>query len=85
MDPQILLIPLSAFDRHGGRIGYGAGFYDRAISKLQQLNKGSHWPFLCGVAFSVQEADKVPMDEHDQFLDCVITECAAINCQQNRR
>ncbi len=71
LDPQILLVPLSAFDDRGGRMGYGAGFYDRAVKKLQK--KGGQ-PRLIGVAFANQQVDKVPMEPHDQRLDMVITE-----------
>ncbi len=75
LDPQILLIPLAAFDRQGGRIGYGAGFYDRAIEKLQ---KKGHSPLLVGFAYCCQEVDKVPMEPHDQQLNMIITETGPI-------
>jgi 5-formyltetrahydrofolate cyclo-ligase len=71
LDPQILLMPLSVFDGEGGRIGYGGGYYDRAIERL--LAKGIK-PQLIGMGFSMQEVDEVPMEEHDRFLDGIITE-----------
>ena len=71
LDPQLLIMPLSVFDRQGGRIGYGAGHYDRAISRL--LAKGMA-PRLEGFAFSCQEVDRVPVEDHDQPLDAIITE-----------
>ncbi|MEP1209711.1 MAG: 5-formyltetrahydrofolate cyclo-ligase [Rhizobiaceae bacterium] len=71
LDPEILLMPLSVFDKRGGRIGYGGGFYDRAIEKL--LAKGIDVQLL-GMGFSMQEADEVPMEKHDQFLHGIITE-----------
>ncbi|MCB1384945.1 MAG: 5-formyltetrahydrofolate cyclo-ligase [Nitratireductor sp.] len=71
LDPELLLMPLSVFDRRGGRIGYGAGHYDRAIGRL--LNKGIN-PRLAGFAFSCQEVGAVPLEAHDKLLDCVITE-----------
>ncbi len=71
LDPQILLMPLSVFDMRGGRMGYGAGYYDRAIKQL--LDKGIN-PTLLGMAFSAQKAQTVPMEEHDRFLNGVITE-----------
>lgn len=71
LDPQLLIMPLSVFDRSGGRIGYGAGHYDRAIARL--LAKGIQ-PNLAGLAFSCQEIEQVPVGDHDQPLDAIITE-----------
>ena len=71
LNPSVLLVPLSAYDEHGGRIGYGAGFYDRAI---ERLHKKGIQPKLVGMAFSVQKVDRVPMDIHDQRLDAILTE-----------
>lgn len=71
VDPDLLLIPLSAFDAHGNRIGYGAGHYDRAISRLRA--KGMV-PRLIGVAFDCQEVEHVPFEAHDVPLDAVLTE-----------
>ncbi|MEL7228834.1 MAG: 5-formyltetrahydrofolate cyclo-ligase [Pseudomonadota bacterium] len=70
MDPEVLLMPLSVFDAKGGRIGYGAGFYDRAIEKLE--NKGQE-PTLIGIAFDEQQADFVPMERHDRRLGTILT------------
>lgn len=71
LDPELLIMPLSVFDRNGGRIGYGAGHYDRAVSRL--LAKGMK-PRLEGFAFSCQEVDGVPVENHDQPLNAIITE-----------
>lgn len=71
MDPEIMIVPLSAFDARGGRIGYGAGHYDRAIERL--ADRGAK-PLLVGFAFSLQEVDHVPAEAHDQPLDAVVTE-----------
>jgi 5-formyltetrahydrofolate cyclo-ligase len=71
VDPDILLVPLSAFDASGHRIGYGAGHYDRAIAKLYA--KG-HKPRLIGIAFDCQQVDTVPFEPHDVPLDAVLTE-----------
>jgi 5-formyltetrahydrofolate cyclo-ligase len=71
LDPRLLLVPLSAFDRNGNRIGYGAGHYDRAIARL--VAKGIT-PRLIGVAFSCQEVDAVPAEPHDVPLDAILTE-----------
>ncbi len=71
VDPDVMLVPLSAFDESGGRIGYGAGFYDRAIAKLLEADKT---PLLIGVAFSCQQVDRVPCEDHDIPLDMILTE-----------
>lgn len=71
VDPDILLMPLSVFDYHGNRIGYGAGHYDRAIARLHMLGKK---PLLVGVAFDLQGVADVPAEPHDVPLDAIITE-----------
>ena len=71
VDPQIMLMPLSVFDRKGGRIGYGAGYYDRAISRL--MEKGIS-PFKIGMAFDCQQYDLVPQEPHDVALDAIVTQ-----------
>ena len=77
LDPDILVMPLSVFDHRGGRIGYGAGHYDRAIARLIEMGKQ---PELYGFAFSSQQADDVPIEDHDQPLRAVITELGVIEC-----
>jgi 5-formyltetrahydrofolate cyclo-ligase len=71
VDPDLMLVPLAAFDRAGHRIGYGAGHYDRAISRLHE--RGLH-PRLIGVAFDCQEVDIIPAEDHDVALDAILTE-----------
>jgi 5-formyltetrahydrofolate cyclo-ligase len=68
-DPRVMLTPLVAFDRRGGRLGYGKAYYDGAIGRLA----GRH-PLTVGIAFSVQEIAEVPTEPHDCFLDYVLTE-----------
>ncbi len=68
--PDILFVPLAAFDRRGFRLGYGAGFYDNALARLRAQK-----PILAiGVAFGVQQVERVPCEPHDQRLDAIITE-----------
>ena len=67
--PDILLIPLVAFDRNLNRLGYGGGFYDRLIEKLSKKKK----IIKIGLAFSIQEIDKVPINMYDQKLDYIAT------------
>lgn len=71
LDPHLLLVPLSAFDAAGNRIGYGAGHYDRAIARL--VAKGMT-PRLIGIAFACQEVGTVPAEPHDVPLDAILTE-----------
>lgn len=71
LDPSLLIMPLSVFDYHGGRIGYGAGHYDRAIAKLVDKNIK---PRLIGMAFDCQHENRVPVEAHDQPLDAMLTE-----------
>jgi 5-formyltetrahydrofolate cyclo-ligase len=73
--PDILLVPLTVFDRRGHRIGYGAGYYDMTIAKLRALK-----PIVAiGIAFSVQEVPEVPTTPHDARLDLVLTEREVID------
>ncbi len=71
LNPEILLVPLSAFDDTGNRIGYGAGHYDRAIDRLRA---NGMVPKLIGIAFDVQKVEKVPAEPHDVQLDAILTE-----------
>jgi 5-formyltetrahydrofolate cyclo-ligase len=71
VDPDLLLVPLSAFDDFGNRIGYGAGHYDRAIARLRAKGRT---PRLLGVAFDCQRVDAVPAEPHDVPLNAVLTE-----------
>lgn len=71
LDPDLLLVPLSAFDGRGNRIGYGAGHYDRAIARLREKGRN---PRLIGIAFDCQEVAEVPDEAHDVRLEAVLTE-----------
>ena len=67
--PDILLIPLVAFDKNLNRLGYGGGYYDRLIKKLSKKKK----IIKIGLAFSIQKIDKVPINVYDQKLDYIVT------------
>jgi len=70
VEPDILLVPLLAFDRRGQRIGYGAGYYDMTIARLR-----THKPITAiGIAFAAQEVANVPANGFDAPLDLVLTE-----------
>ena len=68
--PDILLVPLAAFDRLGHRIGYGAGHYDYTLAHLRKVKPVT----AIGLAFAAQEIDAVPVLQHDERLDYVLTE-----------
>jgi 5-formyltetrahydrofolate cyclo-ligase len=68
--PDIVLVPLAAFDRSGHRIGYGAGHYDRTLAQLRK----SKALIAIGLAFAAQEVEAVPALSHDVALDYVLTE-----------
>ena len=67
--PDVLLIPLLAFDKNLNRLGYGGGYYDRLIKKLSKKKN----IIKIGLAFSIQEIDKVPINMYDQKLDYIVT------------
>ncbi|HLY57089.1 MAG TPA: 5-formyltetrahydrofolate cyclo-ligase [Stellaceae bacterium] len=70
VEPDLLLVPLLAFDRRRFRLGYGAGHYDATLARLRTLK-----PILAvGVAFAAQEVPEVPTDPWDEPLDLVLTE-----------
>jgi 5-formyltetrahydrofolate cyclo-ligase len=79
LDPDLVVAPLAAFDRSGGRIGYGAGHYDTAIAALHQREKK---PRIVGIAFSCQEVDFVPVEAHDQRLAMIATERELIKAER---
>ena len=67
--PDILLVPLVAFDKKLNRLGYGGGYYDRLIAKLSKKKK----IIKIGLALSIQKINNVPTNEYDQKLDHIIT------------
>ena len=68
--PDVLLIPLVAYDSNLNRLGYGGGFYDRYIQKIEKIKK----IIKIGLAFSFQKASSIPINQYDQRLDLIITE-----------
>ena len=73
--PDIMLVPLAAFDRAGHRIGYGAGHYDYTLAHLRKLKH----VIAVGLAFAAQEIVAVPALPHDVALDCVLTETEVLD------
>jgi 5-formyltetrahydrofolate cyclo-ligase len=70
VDPDVLLVPLLAFDRAGYRIGYGAGYYDMTIARLRARKTVT----AVGIAFAAQEVPEIPRTPRDERLDLVLTE-----------
>ena len=70
INPDILLVPLVAFNKYKFRLGYGGGYYDRYIQKIKKIKK----ILAIGMAFSFQEVKKLPTNEHDKKLDLIFTE-----------
>jgi 5-formyltetrahydrofolate cyclo-ligase len=68
--PAVLIVPLLAFDPQGHRLGYGGGYYDATLSDLRR----GHSVTAVGFAYAGQEVPNVPLDEHDQRLDWIVTE-----------
>lgn len=66
-DVDTIILPMLGFDRTGGRIGYGAGYYDRFLGKHPALRK-------IGIAFACQEIEHLPLDENDVRMDHIVTE-----------
>jgi 5-formyltetrahydrofolate cyclo-ligase len=73
--PDILIVPLLAFDRRGYRLGYGGGFYDRTIARLRTMKPVT----AVGLAFAAQQIDEVPVTPRDERLDLVLTEGGTID------
>jgi len=69
VSPDLIIVPLVGFDRHGGRLGQGAGYYDRALARIPSAR-------TIGFAWSVQEVERVPLDPWDIPLQAVATEAA---------
>jgi 5-formyltetrahydrofolate cyclo-ligase len=68
--PEVLVVPMVAFDRLGYRLGYGGGFYDRTLEDLRARGPVT----AIGFAYALQEMDRVPVEPTDQPLDLIVTE-----------
>ena len=78
VEPDVVLVPLLAFDPQGYRIGYGGGFYDRTLAKLRAKK-----PIIAvGIAYDELKVDAVPHDGYDQRLDWVLTPSGPKTCEQ---
>jgi 5-formyltetrahydrofolate cyclo-ligase len=68
--PNLVIAPLLAFDRKGGRLGQGGGHYDRTLAHLRRERP----VFMLGLGFAGQELEEIPVEPHDQRLDAILTE-----------
>lgn len=77
-NPDVIWVPGLAFDRTGGRLGYGGGYYDRLSDRLgeggQDKTHQTREPLWMGIAYEVQVVEHVPMEDHDRVLDGLVTE-----------
>ena len=74
--PDLIMVPLVAFDNHLNRIGYGKGYYDRSLRKISKIKKNA---ISLGIAYSFQKCKKIPVNSHDFKLDYIFTEKGIIN------
>ena len=77
--PDLILVPLVAFDNKLNRIGYGKGYYDRSLKKIKKIKKNM---MSIGMAYSFQECRKIPVNKHDFKLDYIFTEREIISSNQ---
>ena len=68
--PNIILVPLVAYDKNLNRVGYGGGFYDRYLKRIKKIKKVT----AVGLAYSFQKVNKIPNNQHDIKLDYIITD-----------
>jgi 5-formyltetrahydrofolate cyclo-ligase len=78
LQPDVVIVPLAAFDRRGYRIGYGAGYYDLTLHALRAVKPIT----AIGLCYAMQEIDAVPALPHDARLDLVLTEREVIDCRE---
>ncbi len=69
LEPEVLIVPLVAFDRSGNRLGYGGGFYDRTLAMLRARRP----TIAVGFAYAGQQTDSLPLEATDQPLDAIVT------------
>ena len=77
--PDLIMVPLVAFDKLLNRIGYGKGYYDRSLRKISKTKKKT---ISLGIAYSFQKCDSIPVNKHDFKLDYIFTERGIISPNQ---
>ena len=78
-EPDLIVVPLLAFDRLGARMGYGQGHYDRTLANLRRRQR----VVALGLAYDAQEVANLPLEDHDETLDGILTEMRYIPVQRN--
>lgn len=78
--PDVLVVPLVAFDRNGNRLGYGGGFYDRTL----QLLRAERPVRAVALAWAVQELPQIPTEPTDQPVDLIVTDLGVLNPSTGR-
>jgi len=74
--PDLIMVPLVAFDKNLNRIGYGKGYYDRSLKQISKIKKKT---IFMGLAYSFQKCKDIPINKYDFKLDCIFTELGIIN------
>ena len=74
--PDLVMVPLVVFDNSLNRIGYGKGYYDRSLEKINKIKKKT---IFLGIAYSFQKCNKIPVNKHDFKLDYIFTEQGIIS------
>lgn len=75
---DVIVLPGSVFDLRGGRFGYGGGYYDRLLSQIPQAER-------IALAYELQIVDELPLQKHDEILDCIVTEKRIIYAAKRNR
>ncbi|MBT8359634.1 MAG: 5-formyltetrahydrofolate cyclo-ligase, partial [Deltaproteobacteria bacterium] len=75
---DVIVLPGSVFDLRGGRFGYGGGYYDRLLSQVPQAER-------IALAYELQIVDELPLQKHDEILDCIVTEKRIIYAAKRNR
>lgn len=84
--PDVVFVPGLAFDSRGGRLGYGRGYYDRLRAAWEAvLPVSAKRPVWAGLSYALQLVPEVPMDDHDAYMDMLITEDGIIHCKKERK
>jgi len=81
-NPDLVVMPMIAFDRAGTRLGYGGGFYDRGVARLRAEGID---PLLVGVAFAAQEVPVIPAEAHDVRMGLIVTENETLNFRVKKK
>ncbi|WNS41224.1 5-formyltetrahydrofolate cyclo-ligase [Paenibacillus sp. MMS20-IR301] len=82
--PEAVFVPGLAFDRRGGRLGYGQGYYDRLRAAGTAGAQETVRPLWIGLAYNLQVVPEVPLEEHDALIDMLITENGIWNCREEK-